>query len=138
MLVAGLVTAGLVACSNPTPYPQTISGVLLQTPGGRPAESVRVRFISSTQSADCETQGLDGVTDSEGRFQLSHLYQPSPIEAAVVVVHQYRLCISTGSRWEKLWAERIGPAPEVLEFECFIGRWGIDSAPCQVWHHRAT
>jgi hypothetical protein len=118
LMVCAAATTGCAAL----PYRQDVTGVM--TLDGKPVGALSVRFISELPADTCEHSGVDAVTDSEGRFGINQVYEPSIIESAIVVIHPYRLCVRRGEVWTPLWKTTTGPAPRTLQLECALTAQG--------------
>ncbi|NTV13646.1 MAG: carboxypeptidase regulatory-like domain-containing protein [Desulfobulbaceae bacterium] len=123
-----LVVTVVTGCVMPTPYEQNIEGTVRS--GGAPAANVKVRFIHEYPEDTCETPGLEAETDQTGKFSFNQLYTPSKNEKYAVVIHPYRLCISSSGQWKTVWKLKTGPAPKSIVFRCNLEGKGDEA--CKV------
>jgi hypothetical protein len=129
LLLLALVVGMITACAAPAPYEQKIEGVLLK--GGAPAAGIKVRFLSEYPEGTCEAPGLlEAKTDPSGKFSFTQPYTPSKNEKYAVLIHPYRLCISTAGQWRTVWKLTTGPAPTNIVFRCELDDKG--DAVCKV------
>jgi hypothetical protein len=128
LLLLAVMMAIVAGCSAPDPYEQNIEGIMLKS--GEPLANVKVRFLTEYPEDTCEGQGLETTTDESGKFSLKQLYKPSKVEDYAVVIHPYRLCMSTGGHWKTIWKLKTGPAPKKIAFRCELDEKG--NAVCKV------
>ncbi|OGW24387.1 MAG: hypothetical protein A2X59_09165 [Nitrospirae bacterium GWC2_42_7] len=112
-----LLVAILIGCV-PAPYEQKIEGQILN--GEKGAEGIKIRFLSKYPENTCEGDGLETVTDKDGKFKISQTYIPSKKEKHAVVTHPYRLCYFADERWLTAWKHKTGPAPHNIAFRCYM------------------
>jgi hypothetical protein len=101
-------------------YDQEVRGRLMNA--GKPAVSVRVRFLSEGPRDSCDESGPEALTDEAGIFTIHKKYRRSVFENVAVVIHPYRLCVERDNRWERVWHITSGPAPRTIDLECKLDR----------------
>ena len=114
---AAAFVSTLLGCGQ---YDQTVRGRLIDN--GKPAVSVRVRFLSSGPRDRCDQAGPEALTDKVGMFAIHQNYQRSFLENFMVAIHPYRLCVERAGRWVRVWGITSGPAPRAIDLECKLDR----------------
>jgi hypothetical protein len=100
------------------PFTQIITGRLLNA--AMQARVAQLRFLRGSGDASCTADGIEVLTDSDGRFEFETTYRPSPIELVAVRLNSYSLCEKSESGWQLLWNITTGPAPHFMYLECTV------------------
>jgi hypothetical protein len=99
------------------PWRQGVRVVL--TREGTPVSGRRFRLVSGHATDACDSHGLEGTTDINGRFEGARWQWSSAVELLVVWVRHDALCIlEPNGTWVRTWGSPYGPAPGVFALMC--------------------
>ncbi len=110
LVLAEAVTIGV-------PWRQRVRIVL--TREGAAVSGRRFRLVSGHDTDPCDSRGLEGTTDLNGRFEGARWQWSSAVELLDVRVRHDALCLpEPDGTWVRTWGLPYGPAPRVFALTC--------------------
>jgi hypothetical protein len=95
--------------------------VALTAEGGAVSDR-RFRLVSG-DSAECDSRGLEGTTDINGRFEGARWQWSNAVGLCAVWVRYDALCLlQPDGTWVRSWASPYGPAPDEFALTCDVSR----------------
>jgi hypothetical protein len=108
---------------------------------GAAVSSQRFRLVSSDATDACDSRGLEGTTDINGRFEGVRRQWSSAVGLCAVLVRHDALCLlQPDGTWVRTWGMPYGPAPEAFALTCDLSPsrpsttiFGLDhNGPCRL------
>jgi hypothetical protein len=98
------------------PWRQRVQVALVRD--GRPLAAQDVKVVDVDIAQGCTPQGLEGLTDSDGRFEGERWQRSTVLDLIDPGVRQDLVCIRESDRLWPVWGDPYSPGPTELGLTC--------------------